>query len=158
MLILGIDPGKRGGMAVSDSISAETMAMPVAGRSLDIEMIVKWLKEYGSSISRAYLERAWGIPYRDSVQTFNQGRYYGDIEAVVMTLGIPLIEITPKEWKRVVLAGTKKDKRAAIDYVVKKYPGTELRGSSQSRVPHEGIIEAICIAEYGWRMTMNTKK
>ena len=127
----------------------DVMGMAVAGKDLDLEYIASWITDIGP-IDLAIIEKSWGRPFQNSVATFNQGKFLGEIYGILATLKIPYQEVRPQAWKKVVLAGTDRSKQAAIDYVRKKYPGVELRGSLQSRKPHEGIVEAICLAEYGW--------
>ena len=57
--------------------------------------------------------------------------------------------MTPQALKKEVLAGTAKDKQAAIDHCLSAYPGVRLMATDKSRTYHSGMADAICIAEYG---------
>ena len=73
---------------------------------------------------------------------------YGILLGILGALKISTVRVTPQAWKKAILAGTKKDKDAAIEYVNMKYPDFELI-LPRCRKPHDGMADAICIAEYG---------
>ena len=64
--------------------------------------------------------------------------------------GWPLLTPGPKDWKRVVLAGTARDKEAAIEYVAKRFPTVDMF-PGRRRKAADGIADAVCIADWGLR-------
>ena len=148
MTIIGFDPGAKGGLAfLSDVVSA--YPMPLAGKELDIPEITDLILSY-PEISLAVVEKCHAMPGQGTVSMFNFGKGYGTLLGILGALKIPTILVIPQAWKKVILAGTKKDKDAAIEYVRMKYPDFPVI-LPRCRKPHDGICDAICLAEYGKR-------
>lgn len=150
-MILGFDPGQKGGCAVlKNNGEIKAIPMPLAGKELDIQSIASWIKDvqFDNSISLAVCEKARGMPGQGITSTCTFCRGYGILLGILGALAIPTILVTPQAWKKTILAGTKKDKDAAIAYVRMKYPTVELVPKG-CRKPHDGMADSICIAEYG---------
>ena len=146
--ILGIDPGQKGGLAfLSERVSAYPMLL--AGKELDIPGITDLILSY-PEISLAVVEKVHSFPGQGVSSVFKFGKGYGTLLGILGALKIPTILVTPQAWKKVILAGSKKDKDAAIEYVRMKYPDFELI-MPRCRKPHDGCADAICLAEYGQR-------
>jgi crossover junction endodeoxyribonuclease RuvC len=79
---------------------------------------------------------------------FKFGFVTGVMHGIISTLAIPLYLVTPQAWKKKILAGTAKDKDAAIDYCRRVYPDVSLLATERSRKPHDGMADALCIARY----------
>ncbi len=153
MTIIGIDPGQKGGLAfLSGVVSA--YPMPLAGKELDIVAITDLFYSVQHSgwewPSLAVIEKCHAMPGQGTVSMFKFGKGYGTLLGILGALKIPTMLVTPQAWKKVVLAGTKKDKDAAIEYVRMKYPDFNLI-LPRCRKPHDGMADAICLAEYGQR-------
>jgi crossover junction endodeoxyribonuclease RuvC len=151
-MIVGIDPGQTGGLAYIDTEGASSWAvpMPVAGKEIDGHAIADMLRNWGPDT--VYIERVHSMPGQGVASTFKFGMGYGVIIGICDALGLPYRLITPQAWKKRVLAGTAKDKDAAISFVRRAYPHVDLTPGAK-RKPHDGIADALCIAEFG-RMLM----
>jgi hypothetical protein len=136
MMIVGIDPGQDGAIAFirpGSSVNiCDVHKMPLSGKGVDCEAICKLITMAGN-VSLAVVECVHSM---------------GRIEGVIRTLRIPLAMPTPQAWKKLVLAGTKKDKDAAIDYVRRMYPSAQLIQPG-CRVPDHNIADSVCLAEFG---------
>lgn len=149
--IVGIDPGFKGGIAVI--VAGELVAvevMPVIGtghRQIDGPEIRSVLRNY-PAVDLVVLEKVGVHPGEGIVSAFRFGEGVGIIKGVVAALGIPLVNPTPQAWKKVVLAGTAKDKDAAIQHVRSRWPDVRLV-PPRCRVPHDGIADSVCLAEFG---------
>ncbi|HHP0467283.1 TPA: hypothetical protein ACRZZI_004944 [Vibrio harveyi] len=144
MIAVGIDPGKKGALVRITDVTQEAFIMPLIGKEIDSFAISQWLKEQRPDI--VYMEKVGARPNQGVVSMFNFGDGYGKVKGVLETLAIPYKLITPQQWKKVILAGTAKDKDAAISYVSRKYPDLELI-PPRCRKPHDGIADACCLAE-----------
>lgn len=168
--IVGIDPGLDGGVAVltpEDELIATVM--PVLGtgagrREVDIKELDVWLDGalrevpiVGFHKVLVVLEKVGPMPKQGVTSTFTFGRDYGKLLALAALNGWSLENPMPQQWKRVILAGTAKDKDAAIAYMQRRYPGVELRASTRCKKPHHGIADAGCLAEYGRRILGGAK-
>ena len=79
--------------------------------------------------------------------------HYGTTIGVVGALALPLELVSPVAWQRQILAGTNRgDKGAAAAYAARRWPGIDLRASERCRTPHDGITDALALAEYGRRL------
>jgi crossover junction endodeoxyribonuclease RuvC len=147
MMIFGVDPGQNGGIAGMDEFAkVYTWVMPVIEKGLD----AKAIKNILCAADIVVMEKVSAMPKQGTVSMFNFGMGYGMIQGIVMTLGIPLRLVTPQAWKKEILAGTTKDKAAAIEYCKRVYPYLNLIPPGH-RKPHDGICDSVLIAEYGHR-------
>ncbi len=150
MTIIGIDPGLSGGIAVYDGTTGDyaVTPLPIAGGELDLHAITLTIADYMNPV--VCIEKVGAMPKQGVVSTFKFGKGYGALLGICAALGVRVELVTPQAWKKVVLAGTTKDKGAAIAYVRRAFPQINLI-PDRCRVPHDGMADAICIAEYGRR-------
>ncbi len=147
-MIIGIDPGKSGGIAFIDEDGGESWAeeMPVCGKEIDGHEIARRIIEV--SPDRAVIEKAQAMPKQGVTSMFNYGKGFGVVLGILEGLGIPYRLVTPQAWKKAILSGTAKDKDAAVNYVRRAYPQVNLT-PGKKRKPHDGMADAVCIADYG---------
>lgn len=148
MNVLAVDPGQKGGIAFLTDHHAEAVPMPMVGKDIDVRAIVEILRT--KSVELVVLEKVHAMPKQGVSSTFTFGYGVGVIVGIVETIGLPLRWVTPQAWKKIVLAGTGKDKDAAIAHVRQAYPSVSLV-PPRCRTPHDGIADAICIAEWARR-------
>lgn len=155
MIFLGFDPGLSGGVAsIDDEGRIEAHVMPVAGGELDPRALGAWV--WGAVLRHdcqavACVEKVGAMPKQGLSSTFKFGKGYGTVLGVLGALGIRTELVTPQAWKRVVLAGTDHGKDAAVAWCARAYPGVNLMRTPRCTSPHDGIADAVCIAEYGRR-------
>ena len=150
--VVGIDPGKEGGVCVMRSgqvVRAEPL--PLAGKLVDVPVLADMVGIcHGMVLTPALvaLEFQQAMP-QDGAQSLNYLLpQYGQILGACMAWGWPVRTPKPREWKGVILKGTARDKRAAIDYVRMLHPNVDLQ-PGRKRKAHDGIADAVCIAEWG---------
>lgn len=154
MTVIGIDPGKAGGIAgipgrEQEWATAWADEIPLCGKEIDGHELARRLKEMAPEM--VVVEKAQAMPKQGVTSMFNYGLGFGLILGVLEGLAIPYQLVTPQAWKNKVLAGTPKDKGAAANYVRKAYPTIDLT-PGKKRNPHDGMADAACIADYGWRI------
>jgi hypothetical protein len=165
MLVIGIDPGLDGGVAVLHEQEGKTGAAvavmptrpgPNGRRQVNAGALYAWLRSF--SEGRAHppdlvvFEQVHSKPTDGSTSAFTFGKATGKALAVFEVLGWPLEEVTPQAWKAVILAGTDKSKQAAIGWATSRFPGVSLVPTARSKKPHDGLAEALCLAELGRRL------
>lgn len=102
--IIGIDPGITGGIAVygPDGYWSEqmpVMAVGAKGRRCVNPLGVKDLLEtMGHSV--VYLEKVHSMPKNGGAANFSFGDSFGCLRGVVMSMGYPLVLVTPQTWKK----------------------------------------------------------
>ncbi|MDF3917497.1 hypothetical protein P3W43_01365 [Salinicola salarius] len=146
-MIIGIDPGQKGGIAImTEDRNACGYVMPLAGKEIDGHELANYLR--GLPDVLVIIEKVHSMPKQGVASTFKFGMGFGIVIGVCEALGLPYRLVTPQAWKKAVLSGTAKDKSAAINFVRRAYPGLDL-SPGRLRAPHDGIADAVCLAEYG---------
>src|SRR5690554_6486644 len=112
-MIVGIDPGKAGGIAfISPTGEYAAAPMPIAGKEIDAGEIADRLRMFKPDT--VIIEKSQAMPGQGVTSMFNYGAGFGRLLGICEALGLPYRLVTPQRWKGVVLAGTAKDKDAAI--------------------------------------------
>lgn len=162
-MIVGIDPGLTGGIAVLNA-RRELLwlePLPVAAGLLDVGGVAGALRRADLvpyERPDVFLELVGAMPKQGVTSTFKFGRTFGTIEGVVGALHYPLHLIRPKVWQKVAHEGTPGNadpKARSIAAASRLYPGVDLvRGTTATREratkPHLGLVDALLIAHYGW--------
>jgi len=149
---LGIDPGLKGGIAIIHANEAPRVtAIPLAGKATDVMAVSNWIHDMTNDYNDpviACIEKVHAMPGQGVSSMFKFGFVTGVMHGIIGTLGHSLHLVTPQAWKKQILAGTPKDKDAAIDFCRRVYPNVNLLATERSRKPHSGIADALCIARY----------
>lgn len=134
-VLLAIDPGKSGGMAVMyPGGKVVTHSMPDTEAELHIDLLaILHHAEYEKLNLQCVIERVGGFCGKGQPGSamFTFGRGVGVIVGLLLGLGISFREVTPQAWQKLVGAGTSKGfasktawKRHLLDMARKRYPGT----------------------------------
>lgn len=144
MYYLGIDPGKKGGIALLHDTDIHG--------SWDFDKdVLLYVAESLSTVeeaSRCCLERVHAMPKQGSVSMFTFGTGYGWIMGVLDAFEISYQTIEPRKWKAEF--GLNSDKAKSIDVCRQLFPAADLIPKG-CRTPHDGIAEALLMAEYARR-------
>lgn len=148
---MGIDPGKHGGWAVLNPANREVKSgiAPLSGGIVDCRALSAGLIDLHAQVGlHLVIEQVGAFPGQGVCSVFDFGRSYGQLIGMCQALGLPYSLVRPQAWKGKVLAGTEKDKDAAIAFCMREYPSVRLI-PERCRVPHDGIADALCLAHYG---------
>jgi crossover junction endodeoxyribonuclease RuvC len=143
MIVVGIDPGLRGGVCV---LGPDPLAvpMPVTGGQIDGRELAVLL----SGASMVAIEHAQAMPRQGVASTFRYGTGFGILLGVCEAIGVPYRLVRPQAWQSVVIGAGKGDTKArSIAHVHRTYPWVDLT-PGKTRVAHDGIADAVCIAEW----------
>ena len=156
MNYFGIDPGQTGGIALITALFTKVWLMPMCEdgeHESDKDVDIAKLVEIFSSVKQAtvYIERVHAMPKQGVSSSFNFGMGYGETKGCVRALGFDLKLITPQAWKKKVLDGYawKKRKVASVEYCQDHFSEISLLRTPRCKKPHDGLSDALCIAEYG---------
>ena len=145
--ILGIDPGKSGGLAVVTRTElVDGIRMPIirVGQkdAVDGRALWRWLE--GHAIDAVVIEAVHAMPRQGVTSSFQFGRMLGGVEAVVMALGAPVHYVSPAKWKRAM--GLSSDKADSISAAKLRFgrPADDLLTHKN----RDGIAEAALIGAY----------
>lgn len=145
-MILGVDPGISGGLALvgrnGTLFAAE--AMPVlrnAVPTIDVRRLSEFLRAADGAEVFGYVERAQAMPRQGVSSAFSYGVIFGSILTALADVGIGYELVSPAKWKRDL--GLDGDKRRSVDRVGQLYPTFPVKRSE------DGIAEAILLARWG---------
>lgn len=143
MYVLGIDPGKLGGLAlINESKVIECHKMPETPYQL-IALIKEMTKDKEVIFA---VEQVHSMPKQGVVSTFTFGFNYGVLLGIIMMLSSRLEHIKPQEWKKYFkIVGKMSPTQAKNDSIMvinNRYPETRYMKY------HSGIFDAILIASY----------
>ena len=143
MIYIGIDPGKNGGIAIIDSDGV--IAFPFSEERLLIELD-GIAQEYECI---CYLEHVHAMPKQGVSSTFNFGMNFGFIQGVLKAYEIPYELVTPQKWKKEFSCTS--DKNTSIEVCKRLFPYVNLKATERCKKDHDGMAEALLLAEYGRR-------
>ena len=109
MIIIGIDPGLSGALAIlKDSKVLKIFDMPVMSegkknkKQLNSAQLVSILKENMTEIDNTavVVEQVNAMPGQGVTSMFNFGQTFGAIKGVCAALGLPIFFVRPSKWKK----------------------------------------------------------
>ncbi len=158
-MIVGVDPGKDGALcALAEERFPSYLAvlpMPLihgAKRdAYDLAKILDWL----SGADHVFVEKLQPMPLKKggTIANYNRGYCTALFETACTALKRPLTLVRPQEWQREMFAGSPGDdtKQRSILVAMRLFPGFDLRRTERCCGPHDGIADALLIAEWGRR-------
>ena len=147
MIYIGVDPGKNGGIAKINTDNGFVKTVTFSEESLISELEGYFM--FDKSPLRCVLEKVNAMPGQGVVSMFNFGQNYGFIQGVLKAYGIPYELVTPQKWKKEFSCTS--DKNTSIEVCKRLFPGVNLKATDRCKKDHDGMAEALLIAEYGRR-------
>ena len=150
MIYIGIDPGKNGGFAVIDVEVSHTLTF---SRPMDGKDYVEWMRAltnlHPAEELRCCLEKVGAMPGQGVSSTFTFGEGFGFVQGVLTALGIPFQLVPPQKWKKEFSLNS--DKQKSIEVCQRLFPDINLYRTDRCKKPHDGMAEALLMAEYARR-------
>jgi crossover junction endodeoxyribonuclease RuvC len=151
-MILGIDPGKTGGVAILENDGRIVVAYTMPSmQELHTELMCY-------DIDMCYVEKAQSFPGQGIASAFTYGDHFGQLQGLLIALHLPYELVPPVTWSRAMLAGVaeprsaekkiKKDKTRNFEAARRLFPDFE---ALRKNKPHTGITDALLLAEWGRR-------
>jgi len=177
---LGIDPGLSGGLVLLDergqilekhiipvieNVTIKTSKVkkdPETGKGAKVESIRRTIDGVGLNrilidlapkTGIAIIEQVSARPGQGVVSQFNFGLALGFIQGVLVGNRIPFTTVTPSTWSKIIhagIGGADPKGRSAVA-LGRLFPQVDLRPSTRSQKPHEGLMDALLIAEWARR-------
>ena len=162
-LVLGVDPGVSGAMAVYDldrDAVTEVIDMPVhvvqrngsKRATLDLYQLGVFISTLSSRLRVAVVEDVHAMPKQGVSSTFSFGFSAGAVQGVVATLMAPIALVRPAIWKRAL--GLNGDKDASRRKASMMFP---YAANNWPLKKHDGRAEAALIAWYGARYSLKER-
>lgn len=146
MYFIGIDPGKSGAIAAIDDRGtvAHTSVFSEEGYRSFLKRI-----SHSKHETFAILEHVGAMPKQGVSSTFAFGMNFGFIQGLLAAFGIPFELVRPQKWKREFSCSS--DKNVSVDVARRLFPDANLMRTPKCSKPHDGIAEALLMAEYARR-------
>jgi Holliday junction resolvasome RuvABC endonuclease subunit len=138
--LIGIDPGKSGGIAVYRNGEMTASKMPDTHKDL-FEML-RLIKEE-SVQPVALLEKVHSMPGQGVRSVFTFGEGYGSLRMALTATAIPYDTCTPQKWQKALGCLTKGDKNVSKAKAQELFPALKIT---------HAIADAILICEHLRRM------
>ena len=140
-LYIGIDPGKKGALAIIDGENVSVIPF-------DKDAYIQELKIAAHQPCVCCLERVGAMPGQGVTSMFNFGYNAGGLDWCLSTLGIPFELVTPQKWKKEFGVSGKNE---SVTVCKRLFPGVSLLATEKCRKDSDGMAEAILMAEYARR-------
>jgi len=155
MRIMGIDVGITGGIAVIDEIANVCFlsVMPAKKTEHGNEMVYENVNGLIAQADVLYVEKQGPIPQNGVKQAFNFGGQYHALRCMISLNAKRVTYVLPQRWKKAMLADMNKSKKeSSIIRAEQLFPGVNLLRTPKCKNKHDGMAEALLIAEYGRRL------
>jgi hypothetical protein len=163
MIYIGIDNGLKGGLvALSDHPGPpiDMIAMPTRGKSkgneVDAATVWDWIANLGDWRNLVVILETPGKHSPGAQALCSMWDSYGAIRSILETRTIRHYRITPQSWQKTMLVGCAKGdtKPAALAMAKRLWPEENWLATPRCKTPHDGMIDAALIAEYGRKMRL----
>ena len=147
LMIVGIDPGKNGGIAVIRcGEEAKIIVRKMPGTPQDINEFFKTLCNLSGGHLITVIEKLHGMPHMSGTSMFKLGCNYGYLKMALIANNIRFFEIPPQRWQKHYNLGTKSISGSTTAWKNK------LKEKAQQLYPRMKITlwasDAVLIAEY----------
>lgn len=158
-IVLGIDPGFKGGFTFVDSEKNKIIDKCVTP-ILTLKTKKKTQNEYdlgeikrifqSHPVDLAVLEIQQSFPKQGISSTFKTGRGFGLLEGMLFALGIRYSLIKPREWQKELFAGLPNDDTKNLSKMVAQrlFPGEDFRPTDRCKNLSDGLTDSCLMAEY----------
>jgi hypothetical protein len=166
-IYVGIDIGKEGAIAfIHPDGSIETLKMPKIKSEIDYNELSRIINWRNDNIQMHVVFEKLGVIFGSSkITAFSMGNQSGAIEMICICKGIPYTKVRAVDWQKAMFKGieeiTKKsstgkkqvrDTKAMALLAIKRiFPNLKLSFGERSVKPHDGLIDAVLMAEYARR-------
>lgn len=117
---------------------------------LDLNFFKSAFKNY--DVQHVYIEKSQSMPGQGVVSIMTYGTGFGRILGWFDMLYLPYTLVSPRTWTKEMHAGcTGNDAKAKSLQAVRRLFPNENLVVDKCRTPHKGVIDALLIAEYGYR-------
>ncbi len=161
--IIGVDPGKGGGIVVNDAHRLELYTMPVITSKKRAQYDLRKIHDilFAARLAgpcHCFIEKQQPLPPRmgGGSANFFRGYSLALFEGMLVSLNVPYTVVAPRAWQKDMLADVIGDdtKQRAVLACDRLFPNVDTRRSERARKPDLGIVDALLICEYG-RRTLN---
>ena len=149
-IAIGVDPGKDGSMAI----------IGLKNYPITVVFDEQLYRNYLDSVSlrtrngidakvHCIVEHVGAMPGQGVTSCFSFGQNFGFILGLLTAFCIPYELVRPAKWKKEFSCTS--DKNTSIEVAKRLFPGVSLKRTERCTKDHDGIAEALLMAEYARR-------
>lgn len=155
VMIMGIDPGLKGGVAFYDGDTLSVYATPVLSETfikkgktskrniMDLSTMSDIIKQHNPT--HGFLEKVSAMPGQGVTGMFRFGTNYGEYRGIMAGLGVSWTEVLPQKWKKAYALSS--DKNPSLILARELFPDNI---NDFRLIKHDGLAEAALIAKFGF--------
>lgn len=163
MLVVGVDPGKRGGITALTLKTGEIVlseVFPTLAGQLNPKLLHDFFAEtltpkIENNQVRIFCEKVGSRPGQAGKAMFTFGTGFGYLEMAFVSLGLPYELVHPPVWTKAMHAGVdasiQEPKKKSLIAAMRIWPRENFRATPNCKVMHDGLFESALIAEFGRR-------
>lgn len=146
-IFCGIDPGKKGAMAIMgySNTTGERYMMKII--PFDPQEYIKALKQFNGAT--VCIEQVHSISKQGIASSFTFGVMYGWLLGMLDTIGVSYQVVSPQKWKKEY--GLNSDKAKSIEVCHRLFPNVSLKRTERCKKDDDGLAEALLLCEYARR-------
>jgi crossover junction endodeoxyribonuclease RuvC len=137
-VIIGIDPGKSGAVAIRH-IHLDKVVCYAFNKMTEHD-ISNEIEAWKRHCKLAYLEKVHAMPKQGVTSTFTFGAHYGFCKGLLVAHKIPYKDVTPQRWQSTMGCRSGGDKNVTKRKAQQLFP--------EVKITH-AVADALLIAEYG---------
>ena len=166
-MYIGIDIGKNGAIAViKPTGEILTYPMPMIKTELDYHALSNMINILQPHSPHVIFEKL-GVIYGTSKSTaFSMGEQSGCVEMASICQGLSYTKVRAIDWQKAMFQGVdeilkttvkegkkpgRDTKAMALVAIKRLFPGLKLTFGEKAKKPHDGLIDAVLMAEYARR-------
>ena len=146
-IAIGIDPGKKGAMAIINGVG-DIFVYP-----FDEQVYRNVLSDYqkvgSNTLAICCLEHVSAMPKQGVVSTFGLGENFGFIQGLLTAFEIPYELVRPAKWKKEFSVTA--DKNTSIEVCHRLFPNVSLKRTERCKKDDDNMAEALLLCEYARR-------
>lgn len=163
---VGIDIGLKGAICIMEDqgnnvINIDIHPMPVLKGKMDYHKLHNIIEKFEGFNGHVVFEKL-GVIYGTSKTTaFSMGYQAGSLEAMLIAEAVPYTMVPAKKWQEEMFQGVtelkksgskRRDTKAMAEVAAKRlFPHLDLTMTERARKPHDGLVDALLMAEYSRR-------
>lgn len=150
-VFIGIDPGKDGAMAILGYRDTPILIpFSEAEYANQLRRLTICTRNGIDALVFCVVEHVGAMPGQGVTSCFSFGQNFGFILGLLTAFCHPYELVRPQKWKREFSCTS--DKNTSIAVAQRLFPGVDLRRTPKCTKPHDGICEALLMAEYARRL------
>ena len=153
---IGMDPGKAGAIVVMKGDEITKHLFPVIGKEYDLQGMLDIFMGFDPDNSHVVIEDVKALQGNMKAGNWSLSRGKTILEMGCACFDIPFTLVHSKTWQKEMWQGIpmmkksgKTDTKAMSLLAAKRlFPKFDLTKSDRASVPHDGIVDALLLAEY----------